>query len=296
MRPGAKKKCRVRRFLKVPAKSVTAGRVRLGNHLPLIAVGGPCSIESAALTLAIAGRLKEIFNKLGVGFIFKASYDKANRSSLNSWRGVGLDKGLDILAQVKEKYDVPVLTDVHETGQVRAVAQVADILQIPAFLCRQTDLLVAAAKTGKPVNIKKGQFLSPWECGNAVEKVTNSGNGQVLLTERGYMFGYNNLVVDMRSLEYLKTYACPIIFDATHSQQLPGGLGRATGGMPQFIEAVSRASVAVGIAAVFFETHPQPHKAKSDGSNSLKLDAVEGLWKRLMAIDRVVKKPALVRA
>ncbi|MEK6544355.1 MAG: 3-deoxy-8-phosphooctulonate synthase [Elusimicrobiota bacterium] len=269
---------------------LTVGNVRLGNHLPAVAIGGPCGIESEHMTLSIAKELKRIFKRLGIGFIFKASFDKANRSSIGSWRGLGIDEGLRILRKVKDTLGLPILTDIHEPAQAVVVSGVADILQIPAFLCRQTDLIVAAARTGKVVNVKKGQFMSPWECGNAVDKVLAAGNPNVALTERGFTFGYNNLVVDMRSLEHMKTYDCPVIFDSTHSQQLPGGKGHKTGGMPQFISAVARAATAVGVAGIFFETHPKPAQAKSDGSNSLKLDAVEDFWKALAAIDKTVKK------
>lgn len=268
---------------------VHIGKIRAGNHLPLVAIGGPCAIESEDLTLRVARHLKIVFEGLKVPFIFKTSYDKANRSSIRSWRGPGFKEGLRILALVKKEIGAPVLTDVHETNQVEKVAAVADILQIPAFLSRQTDLIVAAAKTGKPVNVKKGQFLSPWELKNVIEKILTTGNKNILLTERGFMFGYNNLVVDMRSLEIMKQLGCPVIYDATHSQQLPGAVGDATGGMPQFIFPLARAAAAVGIAALFFETHPAPKEALSDGSNSLPLKEVVSVWEKIKEIDKLVK-------
>ncbi len=270
-------------------KVIKVENVQIGNCLPLVAIGGVCAIESEELALQVGRKLKAIFTKLGVPFIFKASYDKANRSSIKSWRGLGFKEGLRILAKIKKELNVPVLTDVHEVSQVKDVAKVADILQIPAFLSRQTDLIIAAAKTKKVVNIKKGQFLSPWDCKNAIEKATASGNDNVLLTERGFTFGYNNLVVDMRSLEVLKGFGYPVVYDATHSLQLPGAHGNATGGLPQFIFPLARAATAVGIAAIFFETHPNPKKALSDGSNSLALDQVEEVWSKILAIDEVVK-------
>ncbi|MBI4370617.1 MAG: 3-deoxy-8-phosphooctulonate synthase [Elusimicrobia bacterium] len=274
------------------ASLVRIGGVSLSNSRPLAALGGVCSIESVETTFQVARRLKKIFLELKIPFIFKASYDKANRSSIRSWRGLGMKRGLDILRRVRDELGVPVMTDVHDPSQAARAARVVDLLQIPAFLCRQTDLIVAAAQTGKPVNVKKGQFLSPWECGNMIEKALSTGNREVMLTERGYMFGYNNLVVDMRSFVVLKELGVPVIFDATHSQQLPGGLGSATGGRPEFIEPVSRSAAAVGIAGIFFEAHPQPDLAKSDGSNSIRLDLVKSWWETLMKIDHLVKKDA----
>ena len=271
------------------SKVIRSGSVAIGNHLPIVAIGGVCSIESEDLTLLVGRKLKAIFTKLRVPFIFKASYDKANRSSIDSWRGLGFKEGLRILAKIKKELNVPILTDIHEAGQVKDVAKVADILQIPAFLSRQTDLIIAAASTKKIVNIKKGQFLSPWDCENVIAKALSAGNDKILITERGATFGYNNLVVDMRSLEVLKGFGCPVIYDATHSLQLPGARGNATGGLPQFIFPLARAATAVGIAAIFFETHPNPKKALSDGSNSLALSEVENIWKKLLAIDEVVK-------
>lgn len=256
----------------------------------MVAIGGTCSIESEELTLKVASELKTIFKRLDIPFIFKASFDKANRSSLKSWRGPGLKKGLEILGKVKSKLGLSVVTDIHESSQAAQAAKVVDILQIPAFLCRQTDLLTAAAKTGKVVNVKKGQFLSPWECSNVIEKVVSAGNKKVMLTERGFMFGYNNLVVDMRALEIMKEFGYPVLYDATHSLQLPGGAGTSTGGLAHLVYPLVRAAAAVGVAAVFFETHPEPSKAKSDGPNSLKLSDVEKIFKTVSSIDRLVKE------
>lgn len=270
-------------------KTVQVGGIKLGNHLPLVAIAGPCVIESEELTYGIAKRLKEIFGQLQISHIFKVSYDKANRSSVRAWRGPGFKEGLRILSQVKKKFGLTLLTDVHEGAQIEAVAQVADIIQIPAFLCRQTDLILAIAKTGKPINVKKGQFLSPWECRNVIEKILSTGNDKIMLTERGFMFGYNNLVVDMRSLEILKGFGYPVVYDATHSLQLPGAQGDSTGGLAEFIYPLARAATAVGVAAIFFETHPKPEAALSDGPNALPLKDVPRVWKNLSRLDRLVK-------
>ncbi len=246
-------------------------------------------IEDEKLIMETAGQLKEITGKLGIPFIFKASYDKANRSSIHSFRGPGLEKGLEILAKVKESYNLPVTSDIHEPNQAAKAAEVLDILQIPAFLCRQTDLLVAAAATGKIVNVKKGQFLAPWDMKNVVTKLKESGNEQILLTERGSTFGYNNLVVDMRSLISMNELGAPVVFDATHSVQIPGGNGTTTGGKREFVPYLSRAAAAVGISSIFMEVHPNPDEAMSDGPNMVKLAELEEVLKPIQEIDRLVK-------
>ena len=254
-------------------------------------IAGPCVIESAALTLDIARTLKDFARELGLPLIFKASYDKANRTSLSSFLGPGLTAGLAILSRVRREVGLPVLSDVHQVAEVNAAAQVLDVLQIPAFLCRQTDLLVAAAKTGKAINIKKGQFLAPWDLAPAVDKVAAAGNRRVLLTERGAMFGYNNLVVDFRSLPIMRGLGCPVVLDVTHSVQLPGGQGTCSGGQRQFIPALARAGVAVGVDALFMEVHPDPDQARCDGPNSLPLAEVLPLWRDLAALHRLGRKP-----
>ncbi|HTV53206.1 MAG TPA: 3-deoxy-8-phosphooctulonate synthase [Steroidobacteraceae bacterium] len=269
--------------------------MRLAGHevglaQPLFLIAGPCVIESAALTLEIAGRLKEITARLGVPFIFKASFDKANRSSRASYRGPGIDAGLEVLARVRRDLGVPVLTDVHEDTALEEVAQVVDVLQTPAFLCRQTNFIVRTASLGKPVNIKKGQFLSPWEMGNVVEKARSTGNDALLVCERGYSFGYNNLIVDMRSLAVLRDTGCPVVFDATHSVQLPGARGSSSGGQREFIPVLARAAVAAGIAGLFMETHPKPAEALSDGPNAWPLGRMEPLLAQLVELDRTVKR------
>jgi 2-dehydro-3-deoxyphosphooctonate aldolase (KDO 8-P synthase) len=262
-----------------------------GLDRPLFLIAGPCVVESRELQLDVAGRLKEITGKLGIPFIFKSSYDKANRSSGKSFRGLGMDKGLAILAEVKRQIGVPVLTDVHEEDEVKPVAAVVDVLQTPAFLCRQTDFIRAAASAGKPVNIKKGQFLSPQEMKNVVDKAREaSGSDNVLVCERGFSFGYGNLVSDMRSLAIMRDTGCPVVFDATHSVQLPGGQGTASGGQREFIPVLARAAVASGIAGLFMETHPDPAKALSDGPNAWPLGMMQGLLETLVELDRTVKK------
>ena len=262
-----------------------------GLDKPLFLIAGPCVVESRELQIDVAGRLKEITGKLGVPFIFKSSYDKANRSSGKSFRGLGMDKGLAILAEVKRQIGVPVLTDVHEEDEVKPAAAVVDVLQTPAFLCRQTDFIRAAASAGKPVNIKKGQFLSPQEMGNVVAKAREaSGQDNVLVCERGFSFGYGNLVSDMRSLAIMRDTGCPVVFDATHSVQLPGGQGTASGGQREFIPVLARAAVASGIAGLFMETHPDPAKALSDGPNAWPLGMMQGLLETLVELDRTVKK------
>lgn len=271
-------------------RKVTLGSIEIGAGKPLAVIAGPCVIESRDSALRHAERLKAIADRVGTPYIFKASYDKANRSAIDSYRGPGLEKGLEILAEVKKITGVHILTDVHESNQVPAVAEVADVLQIPAFLCRQTDFVTAVAKSGKVVNVKKGQFLAPWDMRNVVEKILASGNDQVLLTERGVSFGYNNLVSDMRSLVIMRELGYPVVFDATHSLQLPGGLGHASGGERKFIPALARAGVAAGIDALFMEVHEDPDHALSDGPNSLALKDFEGLLRTVKDIDAMVKR------
>lgn len=275
--------------------TVTVGSIRIANDRPLVLIAGPCVVESEAMTLRIASRLGDMGRRLRIPVVFKASYDKANRTSARSFRGPGPAEGLAILAKVKRQLGLPVLTDVHSVEEIPAAAAVADVLQIPAFLCRQTDLVVSAAKTGRVVNVKKGQFLSPWDAKNIVEKVRSAGSDRLLLTERGASFGYNNLVVDMRSLDVMRGFGAPVVFDATHSVQLPGGQGAASGGQREFIYPLARAAVAVGVAAVFMEVHPDPEKALSDGPNAVRLAHVPELLKRLQAIDRVVKARGYLR-
>jgi 2-dehydro-3-deoxyphosphooctonate aldolase (KDO 8-P synthase) len=266
----------------------------VGLGKPLFLIAGPCVVESLELQIETAGRLKDITSRLGVPFIFKSSYDKANRSSGTSFRGLGMEKGLQILAEVKRQLGVPVLTDVHEEGEVKPAAAVVDVLQTPAFLCRQTDFIRAAASAGKPVNIKKGQFLSPHEMRNVVEKAkASSGQDNVLVCERGFSFGYGNLVSDMRSLAIMRDTGCPVVFDATHSVQLPGGQGTSSGGQREFIPVLARAAVASGISGLFMETHPDPEKALSDGPNAWPLQHVERLLATLVELDRTVKKNGL---
>jgi 2-dehydro-3-deoxyphosphooctonate aldolase (KDO 8-P synthase) len=270
-------------------KLVDIGNFKIGAGQPLAVIAGPCVIESQESALRHASLLKEAADRAGVPYIFKSSYDKANRSSATSFRGPGLETGLEILAEIKRKVGVPILTDVHESTQVTAVQQVADVLQIPAFLCRQTDFVVAVANSGKVVNVKKGQFLAPWDIGNVVDKILSTGNDRVLLTERGVSFGYNNLVSDMRSLVWMRELGHPVIFDATHSLQLPGGLGHASGGERKYIPALARAAVAVGVDALFMEVHEDPDQALSDGPNSLRLNDFEKLIRAVKQIDEMVK-------
>ena len=273
-----------------PNSTVSVGRARFGNDLPLAVIAGPCALESGSHALEMAAALKEITARVGVGFVYKTSFDKANRTSAKSARGLGLEQALPIFAEVREKLKVPVLTDVHEAEQCAQIAAVVDVLQIPAFLCRQTDLLVAAAKTGKTVNVKKGQFLAPWDMQNVVEKISGAGNRNVLVTERGVSFGYNTLVSDMRALPILKrTTQAPVIFDATHSVQQPGGKGASSGGEREFVPVLARAAVAVGVAGIFIETHQDPDKAPSDGPNMLPLKEMEPLLRRLVEFDRLAK-------
>jgi 2-dehydro-3-deoxyphosphooctonate aldolase (KDO 8-P synthase) len=271
-----------------------SGKVSISDFVvgngDLIMIAGPCVIESAEATLSIAQALKDYARELNLPLIFKASYDKANRTSVTSYRGPGLTKGLEILARVKDEVGLPVISDVHQVSDVAPAAEVLDVLQIPAFLCRQTDLLVAAAKTGKAVNIKKGQFMAPWDMSQAVDKVLATGNRRVLLTERGTMFGYNNLVVDFRSLPIMRSLGCPVILDVTHSVQLPGGQGTCSGGQREYIPLLARAGVAAGVDALFMEVHPDPDAALCDGPNSLLLSEVLPLWRNLAVLYRLVLK------
>ena len=262
--------------------------IAIGPGQPLTLIGGPCVIETPEIVRETVSSLKEITSRLGIPFIFKASFDKANRTSLSSYRGPGLRAGLELLRQIKEEFQVPIISDIHEASQATIAADYLDIIQIPAFLCRQTDLLIAAAQTGKAISIKKGQFLAPWDMANAVNKVRESGNSKIMLTERGVMHGYNNLVVDFRALPIMHDLDCPVIFDATHSVQLPGGAGGSSAGQRQFIAPLTRAAVATGIDALFMEIHPDPDKALCDGPNSMPLAEVESLLKSLLAIREVL--------
>ena len=271
------------------AREFSIGNVRIGGNQPLFLIAGPCVIESEDHALKLAEQLVEITSRIKMPYVFKASYDKANRSSEQSYRGPGLAEGLSILKKIKERFGVAILTDVHEPSQVAPVAEVADVLQIPAFLSRQTDLLVAAGKTGRVVNLKKGQFLSPWEMANAVEKVAKTGNDRIFLTERGASFGYQNLVVDMRSFPIMRKTGCPVIFDVTHSVQLPGGAGKSSGGQPEFIEPLARAGVAVGVDGIFLEVHENPAKALSDGTNALPLAELPALLGKLKQVSALVR-------
>lgn len=270
-------------------KPVQVGKVTIGDGKPIALVAGPCVIESANHALKTAEKLKRITSDAGVPFIFKASYDKANRSSIDSFRGPGLTKGLAILEKIKNELDVPVLSDVHTEEQIDPAAQVLDILQVPAFLCRQTDMLVKAAKTGRTVNVKKGQFMAPWDMKNVVDKLSKSGCKKILLTERGFMFGYNNLVVDMRSLALMRELGYPVVFDATHSLQLPGGQGTKSGGQKELVPDLVRGAVAVGCDMLFMEVHPNPDKAKSDGPNMLKLSHLPELLEQIKTLDWAVR-------
>jgi 2-dehydro-3-deoxyphosphooctonate aldolase (KDO 8-P synthase) len=274
----------------LPSATVTAGQTRFGNALPLAFIAGPCALESRAHALETAEALKEIAARIGIGLVYKTSFDKANRTSVKSARGMGLADALPIFAEIRERTGLPVLTDVHEPEHCAAVAEAVDVLQIPAFLCRQTDLLIAAARTGKVVNVKKGQFLAPWDMTHVVAKIVGAGNPQVLLTERGVSFGYNTLISDMRALPILAETGAPVIFDATHSVQQPGGQGAQSGGERRFVPVLARAAVAVGVAGVFVETHQDPDRAPSDGPNMLPLKALPSLLAELMEIDRLVKK------
>jgi 2-dehydro-3-deoxyphosphooctonate aldolase (KDO 8-P synthase) len=272
-----------------PSPIVAAGAVRFGNRLPLALIAGPCMLESRSHAFDMAGALKEIAGRLGIGLVYKTSFDKANRTSATSARGLGLDRALAVFEEIRARLDVPVLTDVHESSQCAEAAAVAEVLQIPAFLCRQTDLLLAAARTGRAVNVKKGQFLAPWDMTNVVAKITGAGNPNVMVTERGVSFGYNTLVSDLRAIPILARTGAPVIFDATHSVQQPGGRGASSGGEREFVPVLARAAVAVGVAGVFIETHQDPDRAPSDGPNMVPLKEMEGLLRRLIAFDRLAK-------
>ena len=272
-----------------PHSIVTIGSVRFGNALPLALIAGPCALESRAHALETAAALKEIATRVGIGLVYKTSFDKANRTSAASARGIGLEQALPIFADIRAQLGLPVLTDVHEAAQCARVAEATDVLQIPAFLCRQTDLLIAAAKTGRAVNVKKGQFLAPWDMANVVAKLTSAGNADVLVTERGVSFGYNTLVSDMRALPILARTGAPVIFDATHSVQQPGGQGTSSGGEREFVPVLARAAVAVGVAGVFIETHQDPDRAPSDGPNMLPIKDMEPLLRKLVEFDRLAK-------
>jgi len=273
-----------------PVQITTPGgkAIIVGADQPLLLIAGPCALESYELARRVAGTMQEICGRLGISYVFKASFDKANRTSLESYRGPGLEEGLSILSRIRTEMQVPVISDIHDVSQVAPAAEVLDILQIPAFLCRQTDLLVAAAQSGKPVNLKKGQFVSPWDMENGVNKLRGAGGKKIMLVERGASFGYNNLVVDMRSLPVMRSFDCPVIFDATHSVQLPGGSGGSSGGQREFIAPLSRAAVAAGIDGLFMEVHPDPDKALCDGPNSMPLDAIEQLLVQLIRIQEAV--------
>jgi len=262
--------------------------ILVGPGQPFLFIAGPCVLESAVLAREVAAALKDIAERLSISFVFKSSFDKANRTSLDSYRGPGMEEGLEILADIRQDYNVPVISDIHETQQVEKASAVLDVLQIPAFLCRQTDLLVAAARSKKAINLKKGQFVSPWDMANAVNKIRASGNQNLMLCERGFALGYNNLVVDMRALPVMRSLGCPVIFDATHSVQLPGGSGGSSGGQREFIPPLARAAVAAGLDGIFMEVHPRPEKALCDGPNSMPLELVEPLLKKLLKIHAVV--------
>ena len=277
-----------------PNSIVEVRGVRIGNALPLSLFAGPCQLESRAHALEMASALKEISARLGIGLVFKTSFDKANRTSAKSARGIGLAAALPIFAEIRETLGLPVVTDVHEASQCAPVAEAVDVLQIPAFLCRQTDLLIAAAETGRAVKIKKGQFLAPWDMKNVVAKVLAAGNPNVMVTERGVSFGYNTLVSDMRALPVLAETGCPVVFDATHSVQQPGGQGTASGGERRFVPVLARAAVAVGVAAVFIETHQDPDRAPSDGPNMLPLSTLEALLRELLDLDKLAKARTVI--
>ncbi len=271
------------------ANSITKLGFPIGQANPLALIAGPCVIESRELCFEVAGRMREITSDLGVPYVFKASYDKANRTSAAGFRGIGIEDGLAILAEIRREFGVPVLTDVHSPEQAEAAKDFVDVLQVPAFLCRQTDLLIACGETGNVVNVKKGQFLAPWDMAQVVDKIKATGNPDVIVTERGSSFGYNRLVVDMRSLEIMRETGCPVCFDATHSVQEPGGKGTASGGDRRFVQGLSRAAAAVGIAALFWEVHPEPDKAMSDGPNMLLLSDVRAALESIIEIDRIAK-------
>ncbi len=271
-------------------RTITIDGIKIGGNNCIALIAGPCVIENEPLTMDIAGQLKEIAGRLGIALVFKASYDKANRTSINSFRGPGLKKGLAILAKVKAKYSLPILSDVHSTEQIKPAAEVLDIIQIPAFLSRQTDLIVSAGETGKVVNIKKGQFMAPWDIRHVIQKVESTGNHRIIITERGYTFGYNMLVNDFRVIPIMRDFGYPVVFDATHSVQLPSAAAGVSGGQKEYIEVLAKAGTAVGIDGLFLEVHPEPGKALSDGANSLQLDKVEKLLRTIKVIDEIIKK------
>ena len=271
------------------SKLVKCGKLNISNTKPFTLIAGPCQLESEQHALDVASKLKKITDNLGVGLIYKTSFDKANRTSLKGKRGAGLDKSLPVFDKIRKEVGIPVLTDVHSVSQCEIVSKHVDVLQIPAFLCRQTDLLIAAAKTGKVVNIKKGQFLAPWDMINVTKKISDSGNKNILVTERGASFGYNTLVSDMRSLPIMAKNGYPVVFDATHSVQQPGGMGDKSGGQREFVEHLARAAVAVGVAGIFIETHPDPDNAPSDGPNMVPLSQMSGLLEQLVKIDKLIK-------
>jgi 2-dehydro-3-deoxyphosphooctonate aldolase (KDO 8-P synthase) len=273
----------------VPPMNVTIGDLTVGNDLPFTLISGPCQIESAGHAMAVAAALVDMTRRLGIGLIFKSSYDKANRTSLGKGRGVGIELGLTILADIRAKFGIPVLTDVHDAAQCAQVAEAVDVLQIPAFLCRQTDLLLAAGNTGRAINVKKGQFLAPWDMTNVAAKIASTGNERILLTERGASFGYNTLVSDLRALPIMARTGYPVVFDATHSVQQPGGQGSSSGGQREFAPMLARAAIAAGCASVFIECHPDPDNAPSDGPNMIPLDQMPALLARLQQFDRVAK-------
>tara|TARA_B110000438_G_scaffold219188_1_gene212124 strand:+ start:964 stop:1800 length:837 start_codon:yes stop_codon:yes gene_type:complete len=271
------------------SKVVKCGKLKISNSSQFTLIAGPCQLESETHAMTVASELKAITKKIGLGFIYKTSFDKANRTSSSSKRGMGMEKSLPIFDKIRNDLDIPVLTDIHSIDQCEVVAKHVDVLQIPAFLCRQTDLLIAAAKTGKIINVKKGQFLAPWDMVNVTKKIEESGNQNILVTERGASFGYNTLVSDMRSLPIMAKNGFPVVFDATHSVQQPGGMGDKSGGQREFVEYLARAAIAVGVAAVFMETHPDPDNAPSDGPNMVPLSKMEGLLKQLIEIDKLIK-------
>ncbi len=270
-------------------KIVKIGAIEIGGNRPLVLIAGPCVIESEDQIRKTVEGLKEITRGVNIPFIFKSSYDKANRTSIKSYRGPGIEKGLKILEKVKGEFNIPLLIDVHRIEEVKSVSKVADILQVPAFLCRQTDLIISIARTGKPINVKKGQFLSPWDMQNVIEKIESTGNKNILLTERGSCFGYNNLVVDIKSLPIMRSLGYPVVFDATHSVQKPGGKGTATAGEREYVPFLAQAAVATGIDGLFLEVHPEPEKALSDGPNMIRLSRVKELLEKLIRIDKIVK-------
>ncbi|MFZ6016987.1 MAG: 3-deoxy-8-phosphooctulonate synthase [Nitrospirota bacterium] len=268
---------------------INIGGILFGGNNPPVLIAGPCVIENEDITFITAKRLKEIYDNLGIPFVFKSSYDKANRTALSSFRGPGLEKGLRILSDVRSKFNIPVISDVHSVEEVKPASEVLDALQIPAFLCRQTDLILSASQTGKPVNVKKGQFLAPWDVKNIIEKFTSTGNQNIFITERGTSFGYNNLVVDFRGLSIMRSFGYPVIFDVTHSLQLPGREGSCSGGQREFAEPLARAAVAVGVDGLFMEVHPDPDKALCDGPNMIRLDDVEKILTTIKAIDNLLR-------